>query len=109
MSDTDQGYRIVDSVFNPSEMRRVAESLSTAPLERTRAGARHLLAIPVVRELAEDKRLLAIAGRFVGPSPVPFRATLFDKSADSNWLVVWHQDTALPIRSRIEHPDWGPW
>ena len=39
----------------------------------------------------------------------PFRATLFDKSENSNWLVVWHQDTALPIRERRERPGWGPW
>jgi ectoine hydroxylase-related dioxygenase (phytanoyl-CoA dioxygenase family) len=34
---------------------------------------------------------------------------LFDKSVASNWLVAWHQDTALPLRSRIDHPNWGPW
>ena len=38
--------------------------------------------------------------RFVGPAQ-PFRATLFDKSASANWLVVWHQDTALPMRAPL--------
>lgn len=38
-----------------------------------------------------------------------FRATLFDKSSDQNWLVAWHQDTALPLRARVQHPQWGPW
>jgi ectoine hydroxylase-related dioxygenase (phytanoyl-CoA dioxygenase family) len=41
--------------------------------------------------------------------PLPFRATLFDKSAMANWLVVWHQDTALPLESRIDSAEWGPW
>jgi ectoine hydroxylase-related dioxygenase (phytanoyl-CoA dioxygenase family) len=27
----------------------------------------------------------------------------------SNWLVVWHQDTALPLRERREVAGWGPW
>jgi ectoine hydroxylase-related dioxygenase (phytanoyl-CoA dioxygenase family) len=36
-------------------------------------------------------------------------ATLFDKSAASNWLVTWHQDTALPIKSRTDALGWGPW
>jgi ectoine hydroxylase-related dioxygenase (phytanoyl-CoA dioxygenase family) len=40
---------------------------------------------------------------------VPYRATLFDKSPDANWLVVWHQDTALPRREKREAPGWGPW
>ena len=39
----------------------------------------------------------------------PYRATLFDKSPDANWLVVWHQDTALPLERRHEAEGWGPW
>src|SRR5262249_10545300 len=50
-----------------------------------------------------------IAKKFLASEPFPFRATLFDKSADANWLVVWHQDTALPLVSRFEEPGWGPW
>jgi ectoine hydroxylase-related dioxygenase (phytanoyl-CoA dioxygenase family) len=38
-----------------------------------------------------------------------FKATLFDKSSTANWLVVWHQDTALPLKHRRELPGWGPW
>jgi len=34
---------------------------------------------------------------------------LFDKSAASNWLVAWHQDTALPVDRRIDDMSWGPW
>jgi ectoine hydroxylase-related dioxygenase (phytanoyl-CoA dioxygenase family) len=34
---------------------------------------------------------------------------LFDKSSISNRLVVWHQDTALPLRERKEVSGWGPW
>lgn len=65
--------------------------------------------IPLVQQLARDSRLVTIAARFVGPEAVPFRATLFDKSSANNWLVVWHQDTALPLRERRDIPGWGPW
>ena len=40
---------------------------------------------------------------------IAFRATLFDKSPVANWLVVWHQDTALPLRHHVAEPGWGPW
>jgi ectoine hydroxylase-related dioxygenase (phytanoyl-CoA dioxygenase family) len=53
--------------------------------------------------------MLAIARSYVGVSAFPFRATLFDKSAESNWFVTWHQDTALPIVRQVNLPDWGPW
>jgi ectoine hydroxylase-related dioxygenase (phytanoyl-CoA dioxygenase family) len=90
-------------------MARALEMLAAAEMERTRAGARHVLNVPVVRALADDRRLVAIASHFVGAAPTPFRATLFDKSPGANWLVVWHQDTALPLRRRIDDAEWGPW
>ena len=27
----------------------------------------------------------------------------------ANWLVVWHQDTALPLIERRDVAGWGPW
>jgi ectoine hydroxylase-related dioxygenase (phytanoyl-CoA dioxygenase family) len=53
--------------------------------------------------------MLEVARDFIGPSAIPFRATLFDKSPDSNWFVVWHQDIALPVRTRVDADGWGPW
>jgi hypothetical protein len=109
MIQTDHGYCIVEDVFSRTDMTGVLKRLSCAPLERTKAGARHLLAVPVVRDVAVDSRMLAIAIEFVGRGAVPFRATLFDKSPTANWLVVWHQDTALPLRMRCDDSTWGPW
>jgi ectoine hydroxylase-related dioxygenase (phytanoyl-CoA dioxygenase family) len=107
--NSDLGYSIRDSVFSQADMDRVGDALSVATVERTKAGARHVLRVPAVRELAADARLMDLASAFVGSQPVPFRATLFDKSPAANWLVVWHQDTALPMRERIAVPGWGPW
>lgn len=109
MSRADEGYSIYARVFDPGEMVEVLQALSDERVERTKAGARRVLGVPAVEQLAGDSRLLDIASEFVGPAPVPFRATLFDKSASANWLVVWHQDTALPLRDRFEDSAWGPW
>jgi Phytanoyl-CoA dioxygenase (PhyH) len=109
MTRTDWGYSIYDRVFERSEMARTLERLAAAEMDRTKAGARHVLNVPIVRELADDPRLAGIASEFVGVAPVAFRATLFDKSPTANWLVVWHQDTALPLRRRVDGSDWGPW
>ncbi len=76
---------------------------------RSRAGARHLLGHPLVRELATASPLRSLASSVLGTDATPFRVTLFDKSASSNWAVVWHQDTALPLQRRFEAAGWGPW
>jgi ectoine hydroxylase-related dioxygenase (phytanoyl-CoA dioxygenase family) len=104
-----QGFAVSDAVFARSDLTRVIEALTAADLAHMKAGARHLLSVPAVRTLASDPRMLAIAEDFIGGSAAPFRATLFDKSPDTNWLVTWHQDTALPLRARVEDPAWGPW
>jgi ectoine hydroxylase-related dioxygenase (phytanoyl-CoA dioxygenase family) len=78
-------------------------------LRRSRAGVRHLLSNPDIATLAKDSLLLSIAQSVLGTNALPFRATLFDKSPDSNWLITWHQDTALPLREKRETPGWGPW
>ena len=59
--------------------------------------------------LAREPRLQEVAREILGSEAVPFHATLFDKSPRANWLVVWHQDTALPLRDQRDVPGWGPW
>ena len=105
----DEGFAVLPQLFSGQEVAALVEALGRWPLERSRAGARHLLSCPAVDSLARDPRLLAIASRTLGSEARPFGATLFDKSAGANWLVVWHQDTALPVRERREAPGWGPW
>jgi hypothetical protein len=104
----DPGYGIFPEVLSSRDLASVDAELRDAVAARTRAGARHVLALPAVRALAEDPRLMRIADALVGPAR-PFRATLFEKSVSANWLVVWHQDTALPLEARVDAAGWGPW
>ena len=103
------GFWIEEAVLAESECEQMVNALSNCSLKRSRAGARHLMSHPAVAALASDRRLLAMARRALGAGAVPYRATLFEKSGRSNWLVVWHQDTALPLEARFDAPDWGPW
>ena len=103
------GVRIEDNVFSDAECDDLIEAAPLGLQGRSRAGARHLMAIPAVVAASKDERLLRIARRALSQGAVPFRATLFDKSAMANWLVVWHQDTALPLESRNDSTKWGPW
>jgi len=103
------GFWIEDEVFSDRECDDLIEAAPLALQWRSRAGARHLMAIAAIESVAKDERLLRIARLALGDGAVPFRATLFDKSATANWLVVWHQDTALPLESRNNSTEWGPW
>ena len=103
------GFAILAPILSPIEVTRIIDELEKSSLHRSRAGMRHALKHPAVAKLASDARLLNLGKQILGEEAFPFHATLFDKSADANWLVMWHQDTALPIRERREAPGWGPW
>jgi ectoine hydroxylase-related dioxygenase (phytanoyl-CoA dioxygenase family) len=103
------GFWIEENVLSKRECVALIDALSQNHERRGRAGARHLMSNPAVASVANDQRLLQIAQRVLKREAVPYRATLFEKSERSNWLVVWHQDTALPLVSRFDSPEWGPW
>lgn len=105
---SDKGFSIHHDIFSRHKCEELVEVLSQLP-RRGRAGARHLMANPLVASLASDSRLISIAERTLGTRAVPFRVTLFEKTGHANWLVVWHQDTALPLSSPNNSPEWGPW
>lgn len=106
----DKGFAILPEVLGEYEIARLEESFSNETgARRSKAGVRHMLSISAVANIANDEKLLGIARHIVGSGAVPFRATSFDKSPKSNWLVAWHQDTALPIQEKKETPGWGPW
>lgn len=103
------GYWIEEGVFPPGECEALLSALASRRASSGRAGARHLMADATVARLARDERLLHLAQQRLGAGAVPFRATLFEKSGEANWLVVWHQDTALPLAAKFASADWGPW
>jgi ectoine hydroxylase-related dioxygenase (phytanoyl-CoA dioxygenase family) len=105
----DAGFEIFARLFSDHEMTALSRALANGRVERSRAGARHLLRCPAVAALAHTPRLAEIAEAALGKAAWPFSATLFDKSPRANWLVVWHQDTALPLHERRDVPGWGPW
>lgn len=105
----ERGYAAIPEAFLQEESDQLLQELKGVSLPRSRAGLRHAMGIPAVAKMARRMALLRIAREILGENAFPFRATLFDKSTTANWLVVWHQDTALPLKQRREMPDWGPW
>lgn len=99
-----QGFVIVPHVLDGAACEALRDLLGDAE----GAGARGMLCLPDVRNLAQS--LLAILVRPHLPAePVPVRGIYFDKRLETNWLVAWHQDLTLALRDRIEMPGWGPW
>ena len=105
----DLGYWVEESILSPDECAALIKELAGSTARRGRAGQRHLMANAAVAALAQSHRLCLIAQKALGNYAIPYRATLFEKAGYANWLVVWHQDTALPLKNQNDDPSWGPW
>ena len=106
---TDPGYWILDNVLSSEECDELVAALPVVRDPPGRAGIRHLMNNSLIRAAAYHPSLIAIATRLLGGAAIPYRATLFQKSSLANWLVVWHQDTALPLVEQNRSREWGPW
>ncbi|MDQ0080497.1 hypothetical protein J2W35_000827 [Variovorax boronicumulans] len=60
------------------------------------AGSRNLLAQPHCSEIAVQLKTRLVGMGLLDASSVAVQCTLFDKTADRNWLVALHQDTSIP-------------
>lgn len=105
----ERGFAILPHVISPETIAEVSDEISQPDPRRSRAGVRHAMHLASVARIASSSELMALARNVLEPQAFPLRATIFDKSPDANWLVVRHQDTALPLRHRLDVPGWRPW
>jgi hypothetical protein len=92
------------SVEDVGRLRTLADRLVSG-----RAGAR-VYANPLVASmLAVEGALGRLATDVLGPTSRAVRAVMFDKTAERNWQVAWHQDRTIAVRERREVPGFGPW
>jgi hypothetical protein len=70
---TVQGFTVIETVLGGTEVAELSRTLETSDLDRSRAGARHLMNRPAVSAVAADPRMVAIARRFLGQTAIPTR------------------------------------
>lgn len=110
------GFSLVDDVVSPNEiaaLRHAVESLGEREEVRRRGGAygvRNLLDVmPEAAALAVSPGLHQLAAAILGPNCFAVRGTLFDKNADANWGLFWHQDSIITVRERREANGFSKW
>jgi ectoine hydroxylase-related dioxygenase (phytanoyl-CoA dioxygenase family) len=112
----EKGFAIVPRVFDSHELEHLKGELSLiarSDAVRRRGetyAIRNLLEIcPAVQNLAESSRIRSLVRSILGDDTFPVRSLLFDKTAEANWLVPWHQDMTICVAEKRETPGYGPW
>jgi ectoine hydroxylase-related dioxygenase (phytanoyl-CoA dioxygenase family) len=102
------GYALADMVLTEHQCAHIAASLPTLP-DAGRGGVRNLLGHPTVAALLSHERLGRFLWSAIGRELVAVKATLFDKTGESNWRVQWHQDRTIAVKERLHVAGYGPW
>jgi hypothetical protein len=102
-----EGAQLIKAALSARQLRELESVLGAQPTDH--AGVR-LFGIPALRPfLCSDGPVGKIPALVLGPNSLAIRAVLFDKSAEQNWSLGWHQDRTIAVRERIDVDGFGPW
>lgn len=65
--------------------------------------------VPAVQQLADSHSIASIVHSVSGGQTFLVRSLLFDKIAEANWKVAWHQDLTIAVKQRIETEGFTAW
>jgi len=101
------GAQLVGHALSPKEVQALLERLGS--LDKGHAGLR-LARLDEFRDwLGAEGIVGQIAAHWLGPKVRPVRAILFDKNADLNWALGWHQDRTIAVKERVDVPGFCKW
>lgn len=98
------GFAVIPICLSEQTVERLCVHLG-----HTRHAQRNLLRDPVVRALAVSEPVRQTVATILGRECFSVRGILFNKTPNSNWKVVWHQDRTIAVRERKETPHFNPW
>ncbi len=101
------GYAIADAVLSDTACDTIVNELPEVAAGR--GGVRDLIGSAVVERVVRAPQFVRAVAAFIDLPLVAVKATLFDKTAGSNWRVQWHQDRVIAVRERVELGAYGPW
>ncbi|MBW4888203.1 phytanoyl-CoA dioxygenase family protein [Mucilaginibacter sp. HMF5004] len=111
------GFTIINGIYCDAEIENINSIINNAPTNKdTFRKTQDLFAIrqfikevPQVAEVVfNDKLKQLIAGLF-GKGYFVSKSIYFDKPAQSNWFVAYHQDLTISVDNKIELSGFGPW
>lgn|SRR5215831_6900618 len=81
------GFVVIHDVVQSGKLDQLLHDIADSSIRHTRAGARHAMSIPAVRELANDSHLMNIARKILGPGAMPIRPPCsINRQRRTGWL-----------------------
>lgn len=110
------GFWVAEEVLDDKEVAELRAAIASLTVSESgwRGGSvygiRSLLELsPAVRALAGDERIRRFVTPVLGNRAFATRATFFNKVANANWGVGWHQDRVIAVKDRRDAPGFRGW
>ncbi len=104
------GVEIRRGILACEDMEAVKSEISLSCEKIRQYGVRNLeKRFNCIARLAASPHLTTIASELLKSPPRLVRALFFDKTADMNWFVSWHQDKTVTLNKKCDIAGWGAW
>lgn len=102
-----EGAQLFKAALSAIQLDALEWAIAAQP--RDQAGVR-LSAVPELQPfLSSAGPVGRIPASTLGTGCFPVRALLFDKTAEQNWSLAWHQDRTIVVKQRLNASGFGPW
>lgn len=113
----DKGYTIIQKIYSEEEVLHIRKTIdeldiSGISFRRTNdlfAIRRFLIEVPSVKPLIFNKKLSELINTQFGEDYFVVKSIYFDKPAQSNWFVAFHQDLTISVNKRIDLNGYNHW
>jgi len=110
MTGLGQGYELSEDFLSPQQVNAFNQATEKLVFSPKSGGIRNIeKKSNYARDLISSNQILETAQQYLDGKPQFVRAILFNKTAENNWLVTWHQDKTIAVSDKFELVGWGPW
>jgi ectoine hydroxylase-related dioxygenase (phytanoyl-CoA dioxygenase family) len=114
---TESGFATVEDIYTPDEVAQLVDAIeqldSSSPTFRKSndvfAIRQFLKEAPQMQELIFNEKLRTHLDEIFGTGYFVTKSIYFDKPAQSNWFVAYHQDLTISVNTRVDITGYDFW
>lgn len=107
----DDGLAITDGLFSAQELLQLDSAANQiGAIGRSKGGGRNILyLVPNLLSIFKKPEIISLISNHIGEVTGLSEGIYLSKNEEANWLVAWHQDLFISVKTKVESEGYGPW
>ncbi|WP_086934750.1 phytanoyl-CoA dioxygenase family protein [Agarilytica rhodophyticola] len=106
----ENGFELIENFISSMEIEELLEEITPLVSMGVSGSIRNIeKKSKKIYEYSRSNKVIDSISQYLPGHPRLTRAIFFNKTADKNWLVTWHQDKTVAVSEKFNVPGWGPW